>query len=122
MVWSEVRKAVLIKRKAWLTFQASGSRETFERYILARNYSVKMIRAERKNFDVYLGKQLKSNSKTFWSYVNSRTINRVGISSIKNKDKVLTNDTEIAQEFAKKFLVYLCMSQLAQYLFHPPGK
>jgi len=39
-------KAVLIKRKAWLTFQASGSRETFERYILARNYSVKMIRAE----------------------------------------------------------------------------
>ena len=37
----------------------------------------------------------------FWSYVNSRTINRVGISLIKNKDKVLTNDTEIAQEFAK---------------------
>ena len=81
-----------------------------------------MIRAERKNFEIYLGKQLKSNPKMFWSYVNSRTINRVGISSIKNKDKVLTNDTEIAQEFAKKFLVYLCMSQLAQCLFHPPGK
>ena len=72
------------KRAQWAAYIQSDSVHDFRRYVHFRNQLRKKTRHLRKEFELRLSSQLKSNPKVFWRYANTRLKTKGGIDALKD--------------------------------------
>ena len=68
-VWNQLS----VKEKAWKRLRARKSGVRAERYKIERNKATEMVRKAKKNFEKSVVRDIKKNSKRFWSYVRGKT-------------------------------------------------
>ena len=69
----ETREAVKSKHKAWNIYQKHRSEEARINYNTIRNKTTKIVKQAKQDFEHKLSNEVKSNPKSFWKYVQSKT-------------------------------------------------
>ena len=87
------------KYHAWIGYLNTKSGVHYQRYIRARNES---SHQSRKDFEMKLSAETKTNNKGFWNYVNSRRKSRTTIADlyIRTNQGVFTSDDFEKQIFS----------------------
>ena len=86
------------KERAWNRLRARKTDLRKESYRQERNKTTEMVRKAKKSFEKSLIKDLRKNTKKFWSYVRSKTKIKENILRVAKDDGTLTeNDSETAQ-------------------------
>ena len=94
---SAAARAVGVKQRRWISYRAGNA--SHEEYKVAEKKAKKELRKARRNFERGLSKQMKTNPRKFYSYVNSKNKRpRVGPLT-DNSGSILTSDLEMAEEF-----------------------
>ena len=93
----EAMKSRKLKQERWNNYRNTPSELNYLRFTIARNNLRTLTRKLRRNHEVAIVSQIKTNPKAFWKYVGSKTKSR---SKINNLDKVdgtkATNDQDKA--------------------------
>ena len=85
------------------TDQKTENKELYKRQ---KNYCNKLYKSERKFFYSNLNLNNITDNKTFWSTVNPLFSNKGGVKDdiiLVNGDKIISDDTEVAQTFNEFF-------------------
>ena len=104
--WFNARAKRIVRRKyfAWKRYTESRSYVRYTEYVKARNNAAKKLRKIRRDYEKCLIDKIKSNSKAFYMYINSKTKSKSSVTRLKNSEGVLTsNDLETADELNKFF-------------------
>ena len=101
----EARRSIRKKRRSWEKYRCKQDSESYKEYVKARNKAKSIITRERKNREKQIAEPAKSNSKNFWSYVNSKRKTNLESQIHTERDgiKITASDdgekTEILAEF-----------------------
>jgi hypothetical protein len=68
----EARRSIRKKHRSWEKYRCKQDSESYKEYTKARNKAKSIITRERKNREKQIAETAKSNSKHYWSYVNSK--------------------------------------------------
>ena len=105
-IWMNKKCMKSIKKKYALykKYKKSQSYYNYQNYIKTRNESKKLVKKAIKNLERQISKDSKTNTKSFWRYVNSKLKRNTGISNLLKEDGTLTqNDQEKAECLASFF-------------------
>ena len=80
------REAVTRKHKAWNRYQKNKNETTRSSYNEARNVATKTVKDAKKNFERKIANEVKSNPKSFWNYVKSKTKAKSPLSTLVKSD------------------------------------
>jgi hypothetical protein len=81
------------KNKAWDKYTDSGRRpDMYDKYLLKLKKCSKINRAAKRNFEQKLAKNVKDNSKSFFSYVRSKQRTKERVGPLKDKGGKVIND------------------------------
>ena len=87
-IWfnSTVTSSIKQKRNAWNKYRFCKTDKNYSDYKKARNHTNNVLKRERKHFEAKIANEVKTNQKSFWNYIKSKT---------KPKQEVerLTNET-----------------------------
>ena len=83
---SKALKAVKKKYHSWKRYTWTRQYQDYLKYIQARNAATKDIRGAKRNFEKKLAADIKTNPKSFWKYVRSKTKVKAGISDLEKGD------------------------------------
>ena len=78
----EARRSIRKKHRSWEKYRCKQDSESYKEYTKARNKAKSIITRERKNREKQIAETAKSNSKHFWSYVNSKRKTKSGVSEL----------------------------------------
>ena len=78
----EARRSIRKKHRSWEKYRCKQDSESYKEYTKARNKAKSIISRERKNREKQIAETAKSNSKHFWSYVNSKRKTKSGVSEL----------------------------------------
>jgi len=93
-ITKEVEKARMEKKKAWNNFKKNGrTDELYETYKNKLKLSVNVNKKAKLDFEKKIASRIKSDCKSFYSYINSKRKTSVRIGPIKDDD-VLINESE----------------------------
>ena len=106
------------KHHAWIRYLNTKSGEHYQDYIRARNESSHESRRTRKDFEMKLAAENKTNNKGFWNYVNSRGKTRTKRADLRTNSGAFTSDDLdkadiLNQQYANTFTV--------EDLYSPPN-
>lgn len=104
-ITNNVRKYRRAKIKAWNKYVKSGkSNQVYEEYKKKLNRSVKENNKAKMEFETRLAKNIKNDSKSFFSYVRSKQRNKIRVGPIKDKSgKLILEDKVSANVFNEYF-------------------
>ena len=105
-VWmkSPTEKLVRAKQHTWVRYLNTKNPEHYEDYKKARNKVSHAIDRDRKEYEKGIAREIKSNIKAFWKYVNKRRKNKRHIPNLVCKDGTLTKtDEEKANALNEQF-------------------
>ena len=100
-VWNQLS----VKEKAWKRLRARKSGVRAERYKIERNKATEMVRKAKKNFEKSVVRDIKKNSKRFWSYVRGKTKIKETITRVTDQDGKLTENDEETAKFVNQSFV-----------------
>ena len=106
----EVKTTLKIKKQLWCKYKQTRHRNDYNRYKNIRNTATHEIRQTRRKFEKKLAKNLKTNVKSFWNYVNSTRKTKSKVNDLKDADgNFITEDYKKANtlnlQYAKTFTV-----------------
>ena len=79
-------KKIKKKHKSWQRYLNTKDGRDYQNYITARNETKSYLRKLNKDFEKDIAKNIKSDPKSFWKYVNSKTKTSIGINLLKDGD------------------------------------
>ena len=88
---SRLEKIVKLKKSVWQKYKYVKSEENFQNYKRIRNKIVSENRKYRHQFENKIANEVKSNPKSFWSYIKNNTRPRQPIKSLINDQGKFTN-------------------------------
>ncbi|KAI8504383.1 hypothetical protein Bbelb_175010 [Branchiostoma belcheri] len=80
------------KFHTWIRYLNTKSKEDWKKYKTARNAATHAARQARRTFERRIAREVKSNNKSFWRYVNSRRKTRVNVGDLKDEEGKLTTE------------------------------
>ena len=102
---TEVWNQLSAKEKAWKRLRARKNGVRKERYNFERNKATEMVRKAKKKFEKVVVRDIKKNSKKFWSYVRNKTKIKENILRVTDQNGKLTeNDEETAKTVNQAFV------------------
>ena len=94
----KTQKAVKAKLNSWKTYTKSKQHYDFEDFTRKRNQATREVRRARMMFEKKLARNVKTDVKTFWRYVNNGMKVRVHVGDLEREDgTVATIDMEKAE-------------------------
>ena len=94
----KAQKAVNSKYNSWKTYTRSKQHYDFEDFERKRNQATREVMRARMTFEKKLARNLKTDVKTFWRYVNNGMKVRVPVGDLEREDgTVATTDMEKAE-------------------------
>ena len=100
----EGNRQVRKKSEAYKRYLETREDQDYTTYCKARNQARRATRHALKTFDKEVARCAKTNPKTFYKYINSRTKIRVGISELCTADQRAISDEEMATALNDFFL------------------
>ena len=94
---------IRLKRRAFKFYKKFPTKENYDRYARFRNQVKNESRKTIRNKEKYIASNAKSNPKSFFKYVSSKTKNKVNISNLKKKDGSLTENNLEKADVLKTF-------------------
>ena len=82
---NDVRQAINSKHKAWNRFQKTRSPQDRKSFNKIRNEATAKVINAKKTFERKLTSEIKTNPKSFWSYIQSKNKFKQGIGDLKKK-------------------------------------
>jgi ribonuclease P/MRP protein subunit RPP40 len=104
--WADfnAKKILRYRNKKWKKYKISGSESDFLLYKQARNKATTAMRKARYKFEKKLASKIKSDSKTFFKYVRSKSKTKDVVGPLKKNDgTVVNNETEIGEMLNEYF-------------------
>ena len=99
-----VIKSRRAKNKAWVKYIDSGKREdVYKKYLLKLKKCSKLNRIAKRNFEQNLAKNVKDNSKSFFSYVRSKQRTKEKVGPLKDKGGEVINDDRLAANLLNEY-------------------
>lgn len=99
-----VIKSRRAKNKAWVKYIDSGKREdVYKKYLLKLKKCSKLSRIAKRNFEQNLAKNVKDNSKSFFSYVRSKQRTKEKVGPLKDKGGEIINDDRLAANLLNEY-------------------
>ena len=97
-----IKQAIGRKKNAYLKYKKSKSEADYMRYVTTKRYCEREIRTSKRNHEINISRQSKTNPKKFYQYVRSKKTvkekigplkdaNNMLISEYKNMAKILNN-------------------------------
>ena len=94
----EALKAVKAKRKAWNRYFYSGGPQQYEEFKVKRNIATAAVRNAQRNYEKRLAENIKTDPKSFWKLVRSKTHTKSTIGELqKENGEVATTDEDKAE-------------------------
>ncbi|KAK3095343.1 hypothetical protein FSP39_013497 [Pinctada imbricata] len=119
----EAVNSIRRKHRAWTTYYESRDATHYREYCKARNKVKSMIKKDRKVRERRIAETSKSNSKNFWSYVNSKRKTKSGIGELHTqkdgKTCIASTDLDKAEVLGEFFTSVFTMEDNHDY---PPVK
>ena len=99
-----VIKSRRAKNKAWVKYIDSGKREdVYKKYLLKLKKCSKLSRIAKRNFEQNLAKNVKDNSKSFFSYVRSKQRTKEKVGPLKDKGGEIIKDDRLAANLLNEY-------------------
>ena len=95
--------AIQKKKSAWKKYIHCKTDTNFQRYAEFRNKATRACRLARKMFETEIACNIKTDSKSFWNYVRSKSKTRTGIGDLES-ESLLTTDRQKAELLNSFFL------------------
>ena len=90
--------AVQDKKRAWKTYTFCKTQQNYQKYAGKRNKATRACRDAKINFERKLANNIKTDSKSFWSYVRSQSKTKSGIGDLESQDgSLLSTDIQKAE-------------------------
>lgn len=97
--------AVQDKKRAWKKYCTCKSKQNYQLYVEMRNKATKTCRIAKMNFEKELVNNIKTDSKSFWSYIPFKSMTKSGIADLVAHDgTLLTSDIQKA-DLLNRFFV-----------------
>ena len=92
-----VLRLIRKKRRLWRWYTREGGRdfESFQAYKNVQKEVQKAVKNAKKNFERKIAKD--KNKKAFFSYMKKKTSNHISVGPLKEGDKLVTDNKEIAE-------------------------
>ena len=90
------------KRRLWATYQKSKDYEEYLAYKRVEAETRRLVRQAKRKFEKKLAKEAKRKPKMFYSYLKSKTSNRVSVGPLKENEQVISDDTGMANRVSQK--------------------
>lgn len=91
---NEACRAILSKRRKWKKYRYCKSTVNYENYVAARNECTRVIRNSKVSYERKIATEAKTEPKSFWKYVKSKTKTKSGIGDLRNEDGELTSNNQ----------------------------
>ena len=106
----ETIRTVKRKHSTWVRYLNTKQGRDHEAYIRARNEAAHQCRKTRRDFEARLAREIKTNNKAFWTYVNSRRKSKSSMADLIRNDGTYARRDEDKVEvlnahYAKTFTV-----------------
>ena len=99
-----VIKSRRAKNKAWVKYTDSGRRpDMYDKYLLKLKICAKINKVAKRNFEQNLAKNVKDNSKSFFSYVRSKQRTKAKVGPLKDKGGKVINDDRLAANLLNEY-------------------
>lgn len=116
-LWMNKQTTKAIKRKywAWQRYKLTGSRQDYERYTQRRNSVQATSNKARREIEAKVAQQVKTNPKSFWTYVRKQMNTSQGQHPITRSDgTIATNDEEKAEIWSTFFASVFTEEDISQ--------
>ena len=101
---AQTLRIVSEKHHLWTRYQYTKQQSDYMKYTTIRNKVTRALEKDRKTFERRLAREIKTNIKAFWKYVNSFKKNSPKIPELKNKDNTFSKtDKEKADTLNTQF-------------------
>jgi hypothetical protein len=92
------------KLRAWKNYKNLKSVESYNKYKIKRNISLKVNRQALKDYETKLANNIKNDSKSFFAYVNNKNCRGTRIGPIKDKNsRIIIDDKLMVESFNDYF-------------------
>ena len=99
MWWNkEAGKSVKNKACAWKRYLANKTNQNYREYVKKRDQNSKILRRIKRNFEYFLGKNIKKKRKLFYKYANSKNKSKIPILKLKTNGNRQTETDEETSE------------------------
>ena len=93
----EVEKILKKKHSAWKKYKMCKTESNFTNFQVIRNFSNETTKQAQQSFELKIANEIKTNPKSFWKYIQSKTKPKIPIGKLKcGKDNLTSNNLEIA--------------------------
>ncbi|XP_021350479.1 uncharacterized protein LOC110448524 [Mizuhopecten yessoensis] len=99
----ETVHAIRHKKTRWKKYLHCKDDKNWNEYKKARNQALKQIRTFKYNYERSMAMDIKSNSKTFWKYIRSKTKTKSTIGNIKDANGDLTSNNKDKAEIMNNY-------------------
>ena len=91
------------KHRAWNRYMETRESHQYRNYCRLRTQVRQLTKKARKNYEKKIADESKDNPKAFWSFANSQTKTKEGISNLKKNGITAENDKDKADMLLKQF-------------------
>ena len=113
---NEIKLLINRKKKAYTIYKRSKSDEDFNRYVAVKRHCEKQIRKSKRNLEISISQQAKTNPKKFYQYIRSKKTIKDKIGPIKDVNNELVSDcknmTKILNTFFQSVFIREDISSL----------
>ena len=113
---NEIKLLINRKKKAYTIYKRSKSDEDFNRYVAVKRHCEKQIRKSKRNLEISISQQAKTNPKKFYQYIRSKKTIKDQIGPIKDVNNELVSDcknmTKILNTFFQSVFIREDISSL----------
>ena len=113
---SHVLKNVKKKHHLWKKWRARKDDKTELLYKKQANLASKAVRLAKRNFERKIAQNIKSDSKSFFTYVRSKTRVRSTVGPLLNNNGILVNENQGMSELLNAFFASVFTSEKKDYL------
>ncbi|XP_069109562.1 uncharacterized protein [Argopecten irradians] len=82
------------KRKTWEIYKRNKTNANWETYRLARNRATSSLRSASIQYESKIAKEFKTDSKSFWKFIKSRTNTKTGVPDLELENGVIETEDE----------------------------
>jgi hypothetical protein len=86
----EVKEIVAKKRKLWSKYWHTRAYKDFDAYKIIRNKCTAVIRSAKYDYERMIAKEAKTDTKSFWRYIQSKTKTKSRVSDLYRSDGTLS--------------------------------
>ena len=100
---NEIKLLINRKKKAYTTYKRSKLDEDFNRYVAVKRHCEKQIRKSKRNLEISISQQAKTNPKKFYQYIRSKKTIKDKIGPIKDVNNELVSDCKSMTKILNTF-------------------